>query len=303
MELSAKAKDKLALSSAKFIAKEIKEFVHTSPANRLSFMNDYIIWEKPLVKFADGDDPIFTKYKAIIAPTHLTPREALAKAYNKSQEDLPTRLSIISWILTTSEETRRSNRAERHIPSRLWSHTLWYGEKFNNELRRHTVKILIANKYLATAPVLQPYYKVYENEKGRYSNWSERHIAYAAGQGTFSLSDGFITEHGIAHRCGSVVTNLILHLSHRIATGPYSNCLFFGGVKCQACINRCPAGAITVKGHDKIKCYQYQLNIGYDVAELKDDYDNDSSVVGCGLCQTKVPCEFQNPMMQLKKKA
>jgi len=74
-------------------------------------------------------------------------------------------------------------------------------------------------------------------------------------------------------------------------------------VNCQACINRCPAAAITEKGHDKIKCHQYLLDIGYNVAKLKDGYDNDKSVAGCGLCQTKVPCEFQNPVRQVKEKA
>ena len=32
------------------------------------------------------------------------------------------------------------------------------------------------------------------------------------------------------------------------------------------------------------------------------EYDNDTSVAGCGLCQTKVPCEFKNPTKKLKKK-
>ena len=68
---------------------------------------------------------------------------------------------------------------------------------------------------MTTAPVIQPYFKIQSNEKGDYSDWSERHIAYVAGQGTFSLSDGFITERGIAHRCGSVVIDLKLPPSPR----------------------------------------------------------------------------------------
>ena len=51
MRLSAKAKGNFN-NPAQFIEQEIKEFVRTSPANRLSFMNDYIMWDKPLVKFA-----------------------------------------------------------------------------------------------------------------------------------------------------------------------------------------------------------------------------------------------------------
>ncbi len=302
MRLSEKAKECLRTNPAQFVEQEITKFVRTSPDNRLSFINGYVIWDKPLVSFADGDDPIFTEYKTIIAPTHLTPREALAKSYNKSPEDMPARLSVISWILPAVEETRKSNRAEALVPSRLWSHTRWYGEKLNEKLRAHVVALLNGMGYLAAAPFLQPYFKEFTNEKGPYSNWSERHMAYAAGLGTFSLSDGLITERGIAIRCGNVVTSLVLPTSPRTASSPYSNCLFYVGVNCRACIGRCPTGAINERGHDKNKCQQYLCDIGYSDESLKDGYDNEKSVVGCGLCQTKVPCEFQNPTNKLKKK-
>ena len=299
--LSRQAKERFQANPAQCIEEEIKEFTLTSPLNRLPFINNYVIWDEPLVSFADGDDPIFTEYKTIIAPTHLTPREALAKAYSKSPENMPARLSVISWILPTAEETRKSNRKETLIPSRLWSHTRWYGEKFNEALRAHVVEFLTELGYLAAAPMIQPYFKVDRNEKGPYSNWSERHIAYAAGHGTFSLSDGFITESGIAHRCGNVVTSLILPASPRTAESPYSNCLFYVGVNCQACIDRCPAGAITEKGHDKIKCQQYTRDFGYSAEALKDGYNNETSIAGCGLCQVNVPCEFKNPTKNLKR--
>jgi len=134
-------------------------------------------------------------------------------------------------------------------------------------------------------------------EKGYYSNWSERHIAYTAGLGTFSLSDGFITERGIAHRCGSAITNLALPTSPRIAKSPYSNCLFYVNSKCKACIARCPAGAITEKGHDKRKCQEYiESEFHYLLEEIT------AGEASCGLCQTKVPCEFRNPTKEPNKK-
>jgi epoxyqueuosine reductase QueG len=142
---------------------------------------------------------------------------------------------------------------------------------------------------------------MFNNEKGMYSNWSERHIAYAAGLGTFSLSDGFITERGIAHRCGSVVTSLELPSSPRTAKGPYTNCLFYVNEKCGVCIERCPAGAITEKGHDKARCGQYLRDIGYNPEQFRQGYDLEKSVAGCGMCQTKVPCEAVNPVRKLKK--
>ncbi len=293
--LSPQAKERLQTEPAQFIDQEIKAFASTSPLNRLSFIEDHIIFDEPLVKFADGDDPIFAEYKAIIAPTHLTPREALAEAYSKSPEDMPERLSVISWILPITDKTRKSNRSQTLTPSRLWSHTRWYGEKFNDTMRKHVVELLDGMGYLAVAPIIQPYFKRYTNEKGPYSNWSERHIAYAAGHGTFSLSDGFITERGIAHRCASVVTDLVLPANPRTVKDPYSNCLFYVDGSCKACIDRCPAGAITEEGHNKIKCGAYLRSIGYSAAALQDGYDNDKSVAGCGLCQVKVPCEYRIP--------
>jgi len=301
MTFSAKDKERLGKNPGEYIYEEIKEFVRTSPENRLSFLDDYVMWDEPLVGFADGDDQIFTEYKTIIAQEHLTPREALAEAYGKSPDDMPAHLSVISWILPAVEETRKSNRLETHVPSRLWSHTRWYGEKFNGKLREYIVTLLENMDYLATAPFSQSYFKTFTDEKGPYSNWSERHIAYAAGLGTFSLSDGFITESGIAIRCGAVVTDLVLPKSPRLADGPYSNCLHYIGVNCLACIKRCPADAISETGHDKFKCQQYLHEIGYTRESYASGYDNEKSIAGCGLCQTKVPCEFENPLKRMKK--
>ena len=303
--MTAKASDteRLQADPASFVGQEIKDFVRTNSGNRLSFIDDYMMWSEPIVRFADGADPLFDEYKTIIASTHLTPREALSNAYDAAPEDVGERLSVVSWVLPTVEQTRKSNRLVRETPSRLWSHTRWYGEKFNNEIRRHVTRFLVDLGYMAAAPMLQPYFKVSKNDDGPYSNWSERHAAYAAGQGTFSLSDGLITEAGIAHRCGSVVTNLPIPASPRLAEGPYSNCLFYSDYNCRACIIRCPAGAITEEGHDKNVCQEYLNSIGYSSEALSAGYANDTSVAGCGLCQTRVPCEFRNPMTQLKLKA
>jgi len=295
--LSQEAKERFQRGPAQFIIEEIKTFTRTSPVNHMPTEDRQIIFDEPLVQFADGDDPIFAEYRTIIAPTHLTPREALAKTFNKSPEDLPTHLSVVSWILPILEKTRKSNRAETRIPTSIWAYTRWYGEQYNEALREHVVQLLTEMGYLAVAPAIQPYFKRDDNEKGPYSNWSERHVAYVAGHGTFSLSDGFITERGIAHRCGSVVTDLKLPVSPRIAETPYSNCLFYVDVSCRACVERCPADAITENGHDKIKCEAYQRD---DIGYVRQEYD--VGVAGCGLCQTKVPCEFKNPTKKLRKK-
>jgi epoxyqueuosine reductase len=289
MTFSDQNKAEFQAKAAQMIEEEIKSFTAKSDLNLMPPEKNSPIFDSPLVRFADGDDPLFTQYKSIIGPGHLTPREALSKACNIAPDALGP-VSVISWILPITEETCKSERRETEIPSRLWSYTRWYGEIFNDALRHYLTGFLAGKGYLAAAPAIQSYFKRESNEKGFFSNWSERHVAYTAGQGTFSLSDGFITDRGIAHRCGSVVVNLKLPASPRTAVGPYDNCLFYADGSCNVCVARCPAGAITEKGHDKIKCQDYARdNLGH----LKDEYG--VSIVGCGLCQAKVPCEFKNP--------
>jgi len=289
--VTGKAIAKSLRDNARFVENEIGDFVRTSALNRMPDDASQVIFDEPLVQYADASDVLFTQFKTIIAPVHLTPREALALAVGKKPEDLPDSLSVISWILSVAQKTRKSNRTKKSRPSRLWAYTRWYGEQFNEALRRHVVEVLRKRGYMATAPAIEPYFRQERNEKGPYSNWSERHVAYVAGHGTFSLSDGFITEKGIAHRCGSVVTDLILPPSLRTASTAFSNCTYYANGGCKACITRCPAGAISETGHDKNKCFDYQRA---EFAPMREELGVGNT--GCGLCQTKVPCEFKNPV-------
>lgn len=52
-------------------------------------------------------------------------------------------------------------------------------------------------------------------------------------------------------------------------------------------ITRCPVGAISRAGHDKERCGGYVY--GPQIEELAKRYG--VAITGCGLCQTKVPCE------------
>jgi epoxyqueuosine reductase len=292
--LSPEERERFRKDPAMALEQVIKAFVKNSPLNRMPATRELTIFNEPLVRFADGNDPLYMEYKAIIDPSHLTPHEALAQSLGKSTGALPSSLFVVSWVLPIMEKTRVSNRRETKVPSRRWSHTRYYGEEFNNEVRRHVVEVLAEVGALAVAPMLQPYFRTSVNEKvGLFSNWSERHSAYVAGHGTFSLSDGFITERGIAHRCGSVVTDLPLSPRPRAYDGPFSNCLFYVDGSCRACIDRCPAGAITERGHDKMRCMGYLRQIGY--LPMPETYNDETSVAGCGLCQTNVPCEYSIP--------
>ena len=282
----------------------IEEFINTdlaaSPENRLCFIDDSPIFEEPLVGFADGEDSLFYEYKKIIGPFHLTPRETLEQSLSFTPHKLNKEIgdiSVICWALPISKRTRASNAMKDAWPSLRWAHTRYYGEKFNENLRRRLVTFLTEKGYFAIAPMLSPLFRRFDNHPdGPTSNWSERHALYVAGMGTFSLSDGFITPRGKAMRCGSVVINLRLPPTPRKYRSHTENCPFYTDKSCGVCIDRCPAGAITVSGHNKNQCNNYQLeHFGYLRRACG------MEVVGCGLCQTRVPCESRIPPAAAQK--
>ncbi|TYO99030.1 hypothetical protein EDC39_104154 [Geothermobacter ehrlichii] len=270
------------------IVDEIRRFVRQSPAN---LQEDGVTpyFEEPLVGFAAADDPLFARYKTIIGEFHLTPQEFLASLPGTAPERGGT---VICWVLPVAEPTRLSNRRERQFPSRAWARTRDRGEAFNVMLRRHLVAWLGERGYRALAPQLSDrWHQIEVPDSGPASSWSERHAAYAAGLGTFSLNDALITPRGIAHRLGSVVTDCILSPTPRNDSDYRANCLHFRTGDCGLCIERCPVGALSAEGHDKFKCRAYVYGTVPD--RMAEKYG--VKAIGCGLCQTKVPCEFRIP--------
>lgn len=267
---------------------EVNRFVAESPLNRFPDGAE-AYFSAPLLGVAAAADPLFTDYKTIIGPFHLTPQEV----FDGTPQTAGARaVSVLSWVLPVTEATRISNRHETVWPSRSWSLTRAHGEKLNVALRRHLVAWLQERGEVAVAPQLSPCWAEYrETPVGIASTWSERHAAYAAGLGTFGLSDGLITPAGIAHRLGSVVTTLPLPPTPRTAPDHHFNCLYFREQRCGLCIGRCPVGAISGQGHDKEKCREYVY--GTVPERLSESYGVQQT--GCGLCQTRVPCEAVQP--------
>ncbi|MDP2972473.1 MAG: epoxyqueuosine reductase [Deltaproteobacteria bacterium] len=280
----------------------IKNFIHENNQNRRTQLDNGLYWEEPLVGFASGMDPLFFEYKSIIGSFHLTPREIIAAALKEKGRELLLpeyeQVSVISWILPTAEDTRKSNRKEEKFPSKLWAYTRDFGETCNGALRRHVVGFLEDLGFVAVAPLLMPTFRYFRDEKvGWASPWSERHVAYTSGLGTFSLNDGLITPKGMAIRIGSVVTLLKLTPSERKYGHHKENCLLFRNEKCGKCIPRCPAGAITEEGHDKDRCNEY-IN-SEPLKAKRQGYGLQNPPPACGLCQTGVPCEYEIPRPDL----
>lgn len=276
---------------ASWIKSMIRNFLDGSPDNTLG--NDFK--EKAFVEFivgfSNGDDPIFDSYKEYVGSFHWTPLEIFSMTYPDLHVS-PHELSVISWVLLQRDLTKQDNRKETRYPSERWARARIYGEEANRALRKHLVESLAEAGFPAVAPQLAPAWSVRQCE--RYvlaSNWSERHAAYASGLGTFGLCDGLITPGGKAMRVGSVVARIRIPASDRPYTRHNAYCLFYSKGLCGKCIERCPVGAISEKGHDKIKCRGYLRAVTQNYVNSHYGFHG----YGCGLCQTSVPCESKIP--------
>ena len=240
----------------------------------------------PLVGFAAGDDPLFAELKRHVGPSHWTPAEAFALAFPK-RAAATAELSVISWILPHTLQTRRDNRRQTRLPAERWVRAKFAGERFNVALRDHLVTVLTEAGVAAVAPTRLPQWSM----AAVSSDWSERHIAYAAGLGTFGLCDGLITPLGKAMRCGSIVAGLSVAATPRPYEDHHAYCDFFSERHCAVCVDRCPVGAISEQGHDKDRCHAYLEQVRREHVEPRFGFSTDA----CGLCQTKVPCESHLP--------
>jgi epoxyqueuosine reductase len=249
-------------------------------------------WAEPLVGFSKGSDPLWISIKDSIGPFYWTPLEAFSQTFPEVNAEAGE-LTVISWVLPQTGETKADNRQETLFPSHRWARTRTFGEEINNDLKNHVVSELHTMGYKAIAPTLNAGFSWQNSSRfGFSSNWSERHVAHVCGLGTFGLCDGLITPAGKAMRLGSVVAHLQAPPTPRPYESHTDYCLFFTKGTCKKCISRCPAGAITEAGHDKVKCFDYVF--GKAIPYIKSTYGFDG--YSCGLCQTGVPCESKIPL-------
>ncbi len=252
------------------------------------------IFEKPLVGFVRGDDTLLAEYKNIIGPHHFTPYEIMKwhAEMNQVPAPPPEDLSVVVYIMPLTEKTRQDNREEADWTSERWAQTRLSGEIFSQKFVREMVTFLMDRGILAISPDVTPMFNKKRYPRvGWASPWSHRHMAYAAGLGSFGMHDFFITEKGCAHRAASFVVNLKLKPNLERQADIHANCLHYQGIKCLKCAERCPVDAITAENtHDKEICMKRVA------ASTKHCLKNHHIFIyGCGLCATDTPCESGIP--------
>ena len=271
-----------------WVIRLIEDYIN-SPNNSFNDVGEPA-WDKPLVGFSNGADPLYDFYKRDIGSFYVLPTEFMRDAYPSLQAKA-FELTVISWVLPQTKATKYDHRKETRMPSERWARARIMGEDVNIRLRTHIVDELEKAGYPAVAPMLSHLWKQHISKKYLFaSSWSERHAAYAAGLGTFGLSDGLITEKGKAHRVGSVIAKIVIPPTPRSYTDHHAYCLWYAKGTCGACIKKCPAGAISEKGHEKQKCSDY---VDTTHAFVEETYHFKG--YGCGLCQVGVPCESSIP--------
>ena len=302
MELTPGEKRKLKANPARFLVKAIKRYAAASPANRLPDFNNEPAIAEPIIGFADGNDPIFREYKKkeIIGDYHLMPEEALSvyleKQQKKALDRKPSAVSVISVAFTPSRETRLSNLPDAPMASTRWSQS--YGTAFGlmSETMSYVVSLLEAAGFRAVAPVCTRPLSIKISPEGLpYSEWSEKHAAYAAGLGTFGLNTGIITAAGLPMQIGSVITDLALEPGPRTHDNYRAHCLHYRDDSCELCAQRCPSGAVNTASFDGKKCMVYTHD---ELPKIDRELHGESkpgSHPMCALCQIKLPCEAGFP--------
>jgi len=272
-----------------YIENWIKNYMSLEDNNNLKELPGFA-YAEPIVGFSNGSDSLYDFYKDHIDPEfYRTPAEWLESAFGHSFD--PEKISVISWFLPQTDDTKEKTRAKSDCPPLEWTMNRVHGEDCNRRLAKALEEHLKSLGLEAVAPMCSDEFSWGESERFvKISNWSERHTAYISGLGTFGLCDGLITEKGKAGRFGSVIVELRLEPTERKYSTYNEYCMAKDG--CRACIKRCPAGAITEKGHDKVLCMKYHAEVIKKLDHERYSYDG---YAVCGLCQTGVPCESCNP--------
>lgn len=246
-----------------YIAGLIKEYVRDYQLSEGSKTG----WREPLVGFASAADPLFAELKRIVGEDHRMPGEIL-----------PGARTVISYFIPFSKELADTNR-EGLSCSKEWAAAYVETNKMMARLNRHLVKKLEESGFRSAVVDWH-----YDRER-LSSNWSQRHVAYIAGLGTFGINNMLITGEGCCGRYSSIVTTLELEPDLRPAA---EFCLYKKNGSCGACVRHCVCGALKPGHFDRKACYQVCMGNARLYSEVGD-------AEACGKCLTDVPCSFANP--------
>ena len=254
------------------IFRHVDDLVKNDFRNALPEGDNPPIWETPLIGIASADDPLFARFQD---------PEVEGAGHRLPQEWLKGARSVISVFLPFSKHISAHYTKQQRYSALEFSSGKWNGSKFLNVVRRSLIRFANSRGAEALAPNIDPRY----DSDGWRPYWSERHVAFAAGLGTFGLHQNLISEKGALGRICSVITTLNLKPAVRPYTDVYGYCLYAFDGSCDACVRRCPTGAITDAGKVDGRCETHGNK----------EHFKDWNYGSCGHCSTNIPCSRTIP--------
>ena len=229
--------------------------------------NHAVIWKKPVVRFAAADDSGFLHLRELVTEDHHMPQEYLPDAKN-----------VLSWFLPFQREIGQGN-LQGNLSSAAWAAAYVDTNDMAARVNRRLATFIREELGYEAAVPFDAGMISMENPRSR---WSQRHVAYFAGHGTFGLNNMLISDAGTVGRYYSVVTTLPVEPDGVVQA---QRCLFKRDGSCGLCIRRCAAGALTEKGFDRFRCLQQCLTNmeRYPGADV------------CGKCIVELPCSYGIP--------
>ena len=223
-------------------------------------------YREPVVGYASASDPIFHEMKKIIGSHHLHPKEIFPEAK-----------TVVSFFLPFEKELVKLNWRSQE-PVQKWIQAKGETDRLIGEINERLKAELAKDGVKSVVPSVLFDYK----SKGFTIAWSHKSAAYAAGLGTFGVHHMLITRAGCAGRFGTLL------ISAEIPPTPRPTeefCRYKKGEKCLVCVDRCPAGALNIKGLDKEKCFRLLRDNAKTFPELNQ--------LACGKCATG-PCALKS---------
>ena len=231
-----------------------------------------IIWKRPIVRFADARNPGFSLLKKTVGPEHHMPQDYLPEAKN-----------VLSWFLPFLPEVGRNN-LDGELSSSQWANAYLVTNEMAGWVNERLVTFIRVEMGCAAAVPVDAGMISVENPRSR---WSQRHVAYLAGHGTFGLNNMLISDAGSVGRYFSVVTAMEVQPDCPIQE---ERCLWKRDGSCGLCAARCKAGALSAAGFDRFRCLSRCL-------------ENMSRYPGadvCGKCTVELPCSYGIPKIKEK---
>lgn len=237
---------------------------------------------EPIVSFANGYAPEIQGLRQVIGESHVLPQQVLADAK-----------SVLVYYVPFTEKLAATNmRGGPASPE--WARAYEELNLLFAELNQELVRLIREQGGNAAIPAAALEF----DQQELVSNWSHRHMAYAAGLGTFGINNMLITRKGCCGRFNSIVTNLELDFDEPMKE---ELCSYKVDGSCGVCISNCPAEALISEASDKYgagfaraKCYEVCLE-NADRYPVPQDLAPSYSAIGsevCGKCVTGSPCAF-----------